>query len=120
MKSVKNVDEYIKNAPENVQEKLNELRKTIKETCPLAVEGISYEMAGFKYLGRPLIYFAPWKNHIGIYALPANIEEYKDDLKDYVTSKGTIQIPLDQKLPLALIKKLVKSQMQKIEAEKKP
>ncbi len=116
---MKSVDEYIASAPEETQGKLKELRKTILETVPEAEESISYGLSAYKYKGKPLIYFGIWKKHIGIYALPANIDEYKEELKKYVTSKGAIQIPLDEKLPIPMIKKLIKAQQKKIEAKKK-
>jgi uncharacterized protein YdhG (YjbR/CyaY superfamily) len=77
-------------------------------------------MPTYEYKGR-LIYFAIWKKHIGLYALTAPVlEEHKSDLEGYVTVKGTVQLPLDENLPIALIKKLVIAQAKKNdEAEKK-
>jgi len=109
------LDEFIASAPKALQPRLKELRATIKSVAPEAEEKISYGMPDYHYKGR-VIYFNVWKTHIGLYALPTNIEEHKSQLKGYATSKGTIQLPLDQKLPLSLIKKLVQVQVKKNEA----
>ncbi|HLE49023.1 MAG TPA: DUF1801 domain-containing protein [Patescibacteria group bacterium] len=116
MKKVRTVDEYISNAPKDVQRKLKELRKTIKKVCPDAEEKISYRMPYFGFKGR-LAYFAIFNNHIGLYIPPPVIELYIKELKGYKTAKSTIQFPLDKKLPLALIKKLVKARLKLNEAK---
>ncbi|SRR5260221_10290035 len=114
MKRVKDVDEYIASAPKETQEKLEELRAAIKEVAPNAEEKISYGMPYYHYKGR-LVYFAAAKNHIGVYALFPDEVTLKNELKDYSTSKGTIRFPLSKKLPIPLIKKLVKVRMKKNE-----
>lgn len=118
MKSV-SVDEYIAGAPKEVQEKLRELREAIKSAAPQAEESISYGIAFYYYKGR-LIYFAYTKNHIGIYGILEPVRAgFKEQLNGYVMSKGTIQLPLDKKLPTSLIKKLVKAQVKANESKKK-
>lgn len=109
------MDEYIASAPEDVQVKLRELRTVIKTTAPNAQEKISYGMPYYGYKGR-LVYFAHAKKHIGLYIPTPIIEEHKNELKDYHTAKATVQFPLDKKLPLALIKKLVKARVRKNDA----
>ncbi len=84
-----NIDEYIKIFPANVQDKLKEIRKIIKETVPEATETISYQMPAFK-LRTILVYFAARKNHIGFYPTSEPIEFFKKELMNYKTSKGTI------------------------------
>ena len=119
MKPVKNVDEYIAQAPKEVQEKLQELRAVIRTTAPGAEERISYGMPYYEYKGR-LVYFQLWKKHIGFYVPTPVVEEHKSELQGYETTKGTVRLPLDEKLPLALIEKLVKARVRKNdEAEKK-
>lgn len=119
MKPVKNVDEYIAQAPKEVQEKLKELRAVIRTAAPGAEERISYGMPYYYYKGR-LVYFQLWKKHIGFYVPTPVLEEHKSELKGYETTKATVRFPLDEKLPLALIKKLVKARVRKNdEAEKK-
>lgn len=110
MKRVKDVDEYITNAPKEVQEKLKEVRKAILEIAPNAEEKISYGMPFYAYKGR-LVYFAYAKKHIGMYAIFEPVRaKYRSALKGYEMSKGTIRFPLHEKLPIALIKKLVEAQ----------
>ncbi len=110
MKHPANVDEYIKLAPKEIQARLEELRATIIAAAPHARERISYGMPHYEYKGQ-LIYFALWKKHIGLYALTTPVlEAHQNELKGYVTAKGTVQLPLDEELPTALITKLVQAQ----------
>ena len=110
----KDVDAYIAKAPKEVQSKLKELRTVIRKTAPTAVERISYGMPYYGYKGR-LVYFGLAKGHIGLYIPTPVIEEHKSELKDYETTQATVRFPLDKKLPIALIKKLVKARMKKNE-----
>jgi uncharacterized protein YdhG (YjbR/CyaY superfamily) len=114
----KNVDDYISAAPRGVQGKLKELRAAIKGAAPDAQERISYGMPYYAYMGR-LVYFAVFKQHIGLYVPTPVIEEHRAELKDYETAKATIRFPLDKKLPAGLIRKLVKARMKKNEARRK-
>ena len=117
-KAPKDVDSYIASAPKEVKDKLKEIRTAIKKTAPTAVERISYGMPYYDYNGR-LTYFAFAKAHIGLYIPTPVVEEHKSELKDYQTSKATVRFPLDKKLPVALIKKLVKARMKKNNKRKK-
>jgi uncharacterized protein YdhG (YjbR/CyaY superfamily) len=108
MRHFTSVDAYISDHPSELQSKLRQLRQTILKAAPGADENISYSMPAYKYLGRPLVYFAAFKNHIGFYALPQAIRLFADQLSGYETSKGTIQFPLNKPLPLNLIKQLVR------------
>lgn len=100
------IDEYIKKFPEEVQVKLEKLRQVIGENAPLAVEKISYGMPTF-YLNGNLVHFAAYSGHIGFYPAPSGIEKFKDELSGYKTSKGAIQFPINEELPLDLIRKIV-------------
>ena len=117
-KAPKDVDSYIASAPKEMKDKLKEIRTAIKKTAPTAVERISYGIPYYDYNGR-LAYFAFAKAHIGLYIPTPVVEEHKSELKDYQTSKATIRFPLDKKLPVALIKKLVKARMKKNNKRKK-
>jgi uncharacterized protein YdhG (YjbR/CyaY superfamily) len=117
-KSPTGVDEYISQAPEAVQGKLKELRKILKETVPQAEEKLSYSMPYYGYKGR-LAYFAYAKKHIGLYLMPPLTEVYKKDLEGYVTSKSAIQFPLNQELPIPLIKKLITAGVKQNDAKVK-
>ncbi len=114
----KDVDAYIAAAPKEVQGKLKELRALIKKTAPTAVERISYGMPYYDYKGR-LAYFSIWKSHIGLYIPTPVIEEHESELGAYETTKATVRLPLARKLPVALIRKLVKDRMKKNEVRKK-
>lgn len=116
-KRPKNVDEYIARAPKEIRDKLRELRKAIGEAAPTAVERISYGMPYYDYKGR-LVYFRFAKAHIGLYIPTPVIEEHKSELEGYEAAQATIRFPLDEKLPIPLIKKLVKARMKKNEAKK--
>ena len=119
---VKSIDEYIAAFPKDVQQKLKDLRATIRKAAPKAEEKISYAMPTFALHGN-LVHFAAYKNHIGFYPAPRAIEEFKKELSKYEGSKGTVQFPIDKPLPLPLIAKMVKfrvaQNMEKAEAKKK-
>jgi uncharacterized protein YdhG (YjbR/CyaY superfamily) len=101
------IDEYIASFPEDVQIILQELRATIKASAPGAVEKISYQMPTF-FLNGNLIHFAAWKNHIGLYPTPSGTEAFKQELSIYESAKGSIKFPIDQPMPLDLIRRMVK------------
>ena len=111
---MKDVDAYIDAAPKEAQATLREIRGIIRSAAPKAEEKISYGMPYYGYLGR-LAYFAHAKKHIGLYIPPPVIAEHKKELKGYGTSVSAIRFPLDEKLPAALIKKLIKAKMKKNE-----
>nr|WP_211315950.1 DUF1801 domain-containing protein [Oceanobacillus chungangensis] len=100
-------DEYIRQFPPEVQEKLNTLRGIIKELVPEAQEKISYQMPTFALYGN-IIHFAAYKNHIGLYPGASGIAAFQKELVGYKTSKGTVQIPIGDPLPAELIRKIVK------------
>jgi uncharacterized protein YdhG (YjbR/CyaY superfamily) len=104
----KTIDEYINAFPDEVRTILQSLRQTIKEEAPNAVEAISYQMPTFKLDGKNLVHFAAWKNHIGLYPTPSATETFKDELSLYKMAKGSVQFPIDQPLPMALIRKIVR------------
>lgn len=108
MDKFETVDDYISAQPEKTREVLNKLRKTIKGLAPEAKESMSYGMPGYKLKKKPLIYFAGWKDHVGIYPTPGGMDAFETELKPYRTGKGTAQFPLDQPFPYELIKKILK------------
>jgi uncharacterized protein YdhG (YjbR/CyaY superfamily) len=108
----RDVDGFIEAAPKAAQPKLKELRALIKKTAPTAQERISYGMPYYHYQGR-LAYFNAWKSHIGLYLPTPIVAEHKNELAGYETTKATIRFPLDKKLPVALIRKLIKARMKK-------
>ena len=117
MKAAVSVDAYIAAFPADIQEMLQQVRNSILQTARKAEESISYGMPAYKMNGRPLVYFAAYKNHIGFYATPAGHEAFKKELAAYKQGKGSVQFPLDEKMPLSLIRKIVRFRM--AENEKK-
>ncbi len=101
------VDDYIATSPAAVQKRLRQMQRAVLVTAPKAQSKISYGMPAF-VLGRNRIYFAAFKNHIGLYPSPAAIVEFKDALAGFHTSKGAIQFPFDAPLPLPLIKQIAR------------
>ena len=105
----KTINEYIASQTDEAKLMLQKIREIVVEIAPDAEEVISYNIPAFKLCGRVLIYFAGFKNHFSLF--PANaglIAAMKNELKNYKTSKGTIQFEFNQPLPISLIKKIVK------------
>ena len=100
------VDEYIARFPGQVQASLQALRQAIREAAPQAQEKISYRMPTFYQRGN-LVHFAAYSRHIGFYPAPSGIEAFKDELAGYKSSKGAVQFPVNEPLPLALIQRIV-------------
>jgi uncharacterized protein YdhG (YjbR/CyaY superfamily) len=107
MKKPKDVDDYISGFPKETQKLLKQVRAAIKEVAPKAEEVISYSMPGYKLNGM-LVWFAGHTNHIGFYPMGSGITNFKKELSVYKSAKGSVQFPLDEPLPIALIKKVVK------------
>ncbi|MEJ2011728.1 MAG: DUF1801 domain-containing protein [Anaerolineales bacterium] len=101
-----NVDEYIALFPPEVQLKLNRLRSLIKELIPEAREVLSYRIPTYDLNGH-VVHFAAYAHHIGFYPTPSGITQFKTELSPYKTSKGAVQFPLDEDLPLDLIRRIV-------------
>ena len=116
----KNVDDYLAGVPEPARSVLNKLRAAIRSAVPAeATETISYRIPAFKYKGM-LVWFAAFSNHCSLFPTAAVVEAFKDELKGFSTSKGTIHFPTDKPLPIALVKKLVKARVAQVESKKKP
>jgi uncharacterized protein YdhG (YjbR/CyaY superfamily) len=109
--SVKNIDDYMALQPEKVRETLENLRQIIRETAPEAEELISYGIPAYKYHGM-LVFFAGYKKHCSLFAgNGALTEQMKEELKNYKTSKGTIQFTVEKPLPDDLVREIVKIRM---------
>jgi uncharacterized protein YdhG (YjbR/CyaY superfamily) len=99
------VSEYIKAAPKSAQGKLREMRACIREAAPGAKEGLKWGMPAFSY-ERILVTYAAFKNHIGFYPTPSAVKAFEKELAKFKTAKGSIQFPLEQPLPLPLIRRI--------------
>ena len=114
----KNVDEYLAGVPEPARSTLNRIRAAIRSAVPPeATEAISYGMPMFKYKGS-LLWFAAFSDHCSLFPTASVIEAFKNELKDYHTSKGAIRFPVDKPLPAALVKKMVKARIAQNEHKK--
>ncbi len=111
------VDSYIKTFPKEIQALLRSVRETIQKAAPDAVESISYAMPAYSFLGKPLVYFAGYQYHIGLYATPSGHVAFATELSKYKQGKGSVQFPIAEPLPLGLISRMVKFRL-KEEKEK--
>src|SRR5580704_4043320 len=112
----KNFAEYVAGVPEPARGTLNKMRAAIRSAVPpQATETISYRMPAFKHKGV-LVWFAAFSNHCSFFPTASVIEAFKNELKSYSLSKGTIQFPTDKPLPAALVKKMVKLRVAQIES----
>jgi uncharacterized protein YdhG (YjbR/CyaY superfamily) len=102
----KNIDEYISGFPEDIQKILEQVRSTIRKSAPEAEEAIRYDIPTFILHGN-LVHFAAFKNHIGFYATPSGNEAFSKELSKYKGGKGSVQFPLEQPMPLDLIRRIV-------------
>lgn len=114
----KDIDEYLASVPEPARGTLNKVRAAIRSAAPPeATEAISYRIPTFKYKGN-LVAFAAFSNHCSFFPMSlAIMAAFKNELKAFDTSKGTIRFPLDKPLPAALVKKMVKARV--VERERK-
>ena len=106
------IDDYIARFPTAVQETLEAIRRTIRTEMPDAEETISYQIPTFKLNGKPVIYFAGYKNHVGVYPAPVGNPAFKGDLTPYASGKGTVRFPLSRPIPFPLLRKIVKFRVQ--------
>lgn len=102
------IEIYIQQFPDNVQQIMRNIRKVIKDNAPDVDERIAYGMPAYKLNRKPLVYFAAFKNHIGLYATPSGHSEFQDELSEYKQGKGSVQFPLDKPIPYKLIERMVK------------
>jgi len=112
MAAPKTVDQYMATLPDRSRLALEKLRETIKAAAPEATEAISYQMPAFKDHGRILVYYAAFTDHYSLFpASGAIIEDLSDELTPYFTGKGTIRFELGTRLPIRLVKKIVKARL---------
>jgi uncharacterized protein YdhG (YjbR/CyaY superfamily) len=115
----KNIDDYLAAVPEPAHTTLQKVRAAIRAALPpTATETISYKIPAFRH-GEIIIWFAAFAGHCSLFPTARIIEMFKNDLKPYTLSKGTIQFPTGKPLPAALIKKLVKARLAQIAAKKR-
>jgi uncharacterized protein YdhG (YjbR/CyaY superfamily) len=105
----KSVDEYIAAQPDAVRPKLQQVRAAIRRAVPDAVEGIGYRMPGYKLHGKPMLYFAGFKEHYSLFAASGTFfAALEDELRGYELRKGTVHFPLTKPVPVKLISRIAK------------
>ena len=114
-----NIDEYIMLFPE-IKDKLEKLRKLILSQNSEIEEYIGYQMPGFRYKNKPLVYFAGYKKHIGFYPGAEGIKKFESEFikSSYKFSKGAVQFPINENLPEDLIKKIIQFRLEETDRKK--
>src|SRR5687767_13371493 len=103
---------YLKALPPDARKALKQVRAAIRAAAPKAEEGFSYRIPSFRLDDRPLVWYAAFQNHYSIYPIGASITRaLAKDVDQYETAKGTIRFPLDEPVPVAVVKKLVKARI---------
>jgi len=114
----KTVEEYLAGIPEPARKTFDKLRATIRSVVPAkATETISYQIPAFRH-NVVLVWYAAFSNHCSLFPTAAVMDKFKNELKSFTTSKGTVQFPLDKPLPVALIKKIVRTRVAQSESKK--
>ena len=109
------VPAYIARFPRAVQAELKRVRRSIRRAVPAAEEVISYQIPAFKLHGKPVLFFAAWKEHLSIYPSNARlVAAFKDELAKYERSKGTIRFPLSDPVPAKLIERIARFRAKEI------
>ena len=113
------VTDYIESFPEETRVLLNQFRDLLFKLAPDAEEKISYGMPGYKLYGKPLVYFAGYKNHIGFYATPTGYEKFSEKLSAYKQGRGSVQFPLDKPIPWELVADIIRFRIEENKKIKK-
>ncbi len=100
-------DDYIAQFSGEPEARLRTLRQIVQHEAPAATESLSYGLVGYKLNGKPLVYFGAFPHHIGFYATPNGHEAFKEEFAPFKQGKGSVQLPLDQPLPVELIRRVV-------------
>lgn len=101
------IDEYIESFQPSTKKILEAVRTVVQQAAPDAQEAIKYGMPTY-VLGGNLVHFAAFTNHIGFYPTPDGTEQFRKELAKFKSGKGSVQFPIDEPMPLALITKMVK------------
>ena len=112
--SKEKIAKYFAGLPVSQRATLKKIRQIIKKTVPGTQEDFSYGIPGIRVLGEPLVWYAAFKDHYSLFPTGSVVGLLKTELKGYLVSKGTIQLPVDKPLPVALIKKIVNTRLKQI------
>ena len=112
MEKPKSVAAYFKKLPPEQREPLQKLRDTIAAAAPEAAEGITYSMPGFLLGGKGFVAYAAFKDHYSFFPMGTSaIEDHKEQLGEHLTGKGTISFRYGERLPVTLVKKIVRTRL---------
>lgn len=113
------IEKYFAAAPSGQRATLKKIRQLIRDSAPEAIENFSYRIPGFKYKGKPLVWYAAFEDHYSLFPTGEGVEAHKSELKGYKVSKGTIQFFWDKPIPLSLIRKIIKTRIKQMESQEK-
>jgi uncharacterized protein YdhG (YjbR/CyaY superfamily) len=108
------IDGYVAGFPESTRRLLEDVRRTIAETAPDAVEVISYGVPTFDLAGRHLVHFAAYEKHIGFYPTASGIAAFREELTPYPSAKGSVRFPFDRPMPLDLIRRITEFRVREV------
>jgi len=109
------VASYIAALPPDARKALKQVRSAIRAAAPKAEEAFSYRIPGFRMAGKPLVWYAAFKNHYSMYPIGAAItRSLAKEVEGYETSTGTIRFPLAERVPVSLVKKLTKARIAEV------
>jgi uncharacterized protein YdhG (YjbR/CyaY superfamily) len=111
------IDQYILGFPHEIQTLLNQVRAAIHKAVPKAEETISYRIPAFRLAEGTLVYFAAFKQHIGFYPTPSGMQQFKNELSSYETSKGAVRFPFERPIPYALVGRIARFRAQEVRAK---
>lgn len=113
--AVTDVDTYLAQFDGEVESRLLQLRELVCAEVPEAVESLSYGLVGYKLNDKPLVYFGGFAHHVGFYATPNGHEAFAEEFAKYKQGKGSVQLPLDQPLPVALIRRVIRYRKEQVQ-----
>jgi uncharacterized protein YdhG (YjbR/CyaY superfamily) len=116
----KSVDDYIAAQPPAARAILRRVRSTLRTALPKAEEVISYQIPAYRQPGGIVIFFAGWTQHYSLYPITQPLRTtFGDELAPYAASKGTLRFPLDQPVPVTLIKRIAKFRAKEVAEQEK-
>jgi uncharacterized protein YdhG (YjbR/CyaY superfamily) len=112
------VREYIAELPPESRKAVKRLRDAIRAAAPRATEAFSYGIPGFRMDGQMLMWYAGWKRHASIYPMTAAVRRaHAKDLAAYEMARGTLRFPLDETLPIGLVRRLVRTRLAELRSK---